>query len=92
MPGLRRGSPARSPARDAGTLHLQRLRIIELLAAPADRVRRDLHRLGHDPHAALAQLTRLDTQPEPALTLTQMRPDRVVTADQRLHHRAHSRP
>ena len=83
------GAPA-APTRGARPAHLQRLRIIELVAPPPDGVRRDAHRISNDPYPTRAQLTGLDTEPNPALPLGQMRFDRVVAAHQRLRDRTHS--
>ena len=79
-----------APAGNAGAAHLQRLRVIQLIAATTHRVRGNPHRISNDPDPVWPQLTGLGAKPDPALTLGQMRPDRVVAASQRLPHRAHS--
>jgi len=77
-------------ARAARAADRQRLRIIQLGASPAHGVRRDTDHVGDDPHSTRTQLAGLAAQPHPALTLGQMRLDRVVATDQRLGHRGHS--
>ena len=80
-------APTAGTARAA---HRQRRRILELAASAPHRVGRDRDRVGDDPHPTRSQLTRLATQPQPALTLGQVRLDRVIATGQGLHDRRHS--
>src|SRR5690349_6623215 len=77
-------------ARVARAAYRQWLRIIQLGASPAHGVRRDTDRVGDDPHSTRTQLAGLAAQPHPALTLGQVRLDRVVATDQGLGHHGHS--
>ena len=67
-------------ARNAALAHLQRLRVVQLIPAAAHRVRRPPDRMRDDAHPARPQLAGLGAEPDPALTLGQVRPDSVVAA------------
>src|ERR1035437_8762341 len=79
-----------SPTRGPRPVNLQRLRVIQLITAPTHRIARNpCSRSNHRPPPAPAP-TRLPTQPNPTLTLTQMRLHKVVPTHQGLSNRAHS--
>src|SRR5450759_5256366 len=65
-------------------------RLLELHPATPNRVAGHAHRPRHDPNPTRAQLAGLSTQPQPALPLTQMRPQNLEPAGERLHRIGHS--
>src|SRR3954454_9467403 len=71
--------------------HRRRRRIVELGATPPNGVRGHSDRRRDHPHPAWAEFTSLRAQPQPSLTLVQMRPQSLEPTRQRVHRNGHSR-
>src|SRR5664280_2116488 len=78
------------PTRGPRPVNLHRLRVIQLITAPTHRIARNPCSRSNNRHPAAPELTSLHTQPNPTLTLTQMRLHKVVPTHQGLSNRAHS--
>src|SRR3954469_16420415 len=71
--------------------HRRRRRIVELGATPPNGVRGHSDRRRDHPHPTWAEFTSLRAQPQPSLTLVQMRPQSLEPTRQRVHRNGHSR-
>src|SRR6185436_9305581 len=71
--------------------HRRRRRIVELTATPPNGVCSHSDRRRDHPRPTWAEFTGLRAQPQPSLTLIQMRPQSLEPTRQRVHRNGHSR-